>query len=439
MKKFLSVILAAVLSVSLCGCDFFTMETEQMLAPPALIGDMAPIQQALNESVKGEYTLKYPTGGEYRSAVIINDIDGDGVFEAFAFYSQTDDGIDYMHINFICHKDEKWISVSDQKLAAGGVDCVDFADLNNNGVLEIIVGFEIYGTSEKQLIVFSLEKNVVTQRLVHEYTSFLCCDLDRNGESELFIHHFKSPSSLNAAFLYTLDSNGAVQLSSCNMDKSVRTASNPVLSVLSSGQPAIYIDEVKGTGNITEVLFLSKGNLVNPLLDSETGENTRTLRMSNTAIEDINGDEIIEIPVSVAMTASEGEEGTEKVYYTKWCSFNGEDMTVKLTTLLNTTDGYYLSVPEKWVGNITLVRDNDGKSRMIYAYNSAEKTVGAALAFYAAVPLSHWKDYQKNSKDIIEISRNSTYVFAGKVYKGEGNLFITERELKEMFFLVHNK
>ena len=101
IKKLILAVVVLAFCVCLAGCDFFTMETEQMLTPPALIGDMAPIQKTLNASIKGEYTLKYPSSGEYRSAVVLNDINGDGVFEAFAFYSQTDGEVDYVHVNFI--------------------------------------------------------------------------------------------------------------------------------------------------------------------------------------------------------------------------------------------------------------------------------------------------------------------------------------------------
>lgn len=411
------------------------METEQMLTPPMLVGDMAPIQRVIKDSIKGEYTLKYPSGGEYRSAVILNDVDADGKFEAFVLYGQTEDDVDYMHINIIKQKGKKWVSLADKKIVAGGVDRVDFADLNSDGFLEIIVGFEIYGSTEKQLSVYSVEKNGVTQRLTHEYTSFLCCDLDQNDQSELFLHLSKMTEAINTAYLYRFDSLGAVQLLSCGMDAGVRTASSPVLSTLSNGQPAIYIDEIKATGNITEVLFLSKGELINPLLDGETKENTKTLRTSNISIGDINGDKIIEIPVSELMSSYDGDMGSEKVYYTKWCSFNGENLAVQQTTLLNTTDGYYLSVPEKWIGNITLVRESGGKSRTIYAYNTEEKTTGENLAFYTAVTIDEWDKYKEKNPEMIEISRNGVYVFAGKVYKNDTNLSITEQELKSMFFL----
>ena len=434
-KKILSIALAMAISLTFCGCDFFTMETEQMLTPPALIGEMAPIQQALNKSVQGEYTLTYPSSGEYRSAVLINDIDGDGVSEAFAFYSQLDDDINYMHLNVICRKGSEWKSVSDQKIAAGGVDCVDFADLNSDGNMEIIVGWEIYGSSGKQLTVYSFENDVISQKLTHEYTSFLSCDLDSNGESELFVHNFNVATSINAAFLYTIDKSGTAQLSSCVMDRSVKSVSVPVLSVLSNGQSAIYIDEVKSTGNITEVLFLENGVLVNPLLYAETGENTKTLCVSDVSIADINGDEIIEIPISEEMISSVSQPATKKVYYTKWCAFDGVNLNVKQTTLLNSADGYYILVPEKWIGHIALTRDTEKHSRTIYSYDAIEDVTGVPLVQFMAIPISNWDEFKKENKEMIEISRNSTYIFAGRIYSDGESLSITEQELKNMFFL----
>jgi len=434
-RSFLSALISICLLILLCGCDVFTADTEQLLSPPALTGDMYPIQEALNNSVKTEYTLKYPSGGDYRSAVILNDINGNGELEAFAFYSVPDGDIEVMHINTIYRKDGKWTSVSDLKVEASGVDSVDFCDLNNDGTMEIIVGWEILGSTDKQVAVYSFENDTLSQRLIHAYTSFLCCDLDENGESELFIHQFNAVDYVNEALLYSLEDAGVVQMSGCTMDSTVRTVSEPVLSVLSTGQPAVYIDETKASGTITEVIYMKKGSLVNPLLDAETGENTKTLRTVAAAIQDINDDEIIEIPVSELMISSEDGENSEKVYYTKWSSYNGEQLTTKRTTLLNATDGYYLDVPERWIGHITLTRDNERRTRQIYAYNPKEKTVGAALAFFVAVPHDNWEDYKEYSMDLIEISRNDSYVFAGKAYKGEGSLYITEEELKAMFFV----
>ncbi len=435
LKRVLSVALSVLIAISLCGCDIFTAETEQLIMPPALTGDMKPIGEALSSSIEGEYTLKYPLGGAHRSPVILNDIDGDNIFEAFAFYSQNDGEMDCMHLNVICRKGEKWESVFDQKVQAGGVDKIDFCDLNADGTLEIIVGWTVYASSEKQLAVYSLENGVLSQRFVHEYANFICCDLDGNDENELFIHRFDAVNSINEALLFTLEDAGVLELSGCGMDKTARTASVPLLSVLSDGTPAIYIDETKDAGMITEVIYYSKGALVNPLLEAESGENIKTLRANALPSSDINNDQIIEIPVSEIMKASEGLQNAEKVYYTKWCSFNGKALTSKLVTLFNTSEYYFLHVPEKWIGNIALIRDNENRVRTVYEYNAKKNKVGKKLVYFEAVPIEDFEDFKAENASAIEISRNTKYVFVGEVQNTKSALAITEKELKEMFFL----
>ena len=84
----------------------FVFDTDNILSPPELSGELKPIQQALVDSIKGEYTLKYPTYGEIKSAVVTEDLDGDGIKEAFAFYSTSDSEETMMHLNVIV-KDKK--------------------------------------------------------------------------------------------------------------------------------------------------------------------------------------------------------------------------------------------------------------------------------------------------------------------------------------------
>ena len=186
---------------------------------------------------------------------------------------------------------------------------------------------------------------------------------------------------------------------------------------------------------ITEVIYYSKGTLVNPLLEAESGENIKTLRANALPSSDINNDEIIEIPVSEIMKASEGMQNAEKVYYTKWCSFNGKALTSKLVTLFNTSEYYFLRVPEKWIGNIALIRDNENRVRTVYEYNAKKNKVGKKLVYFEAVPIGEFEDFKAENASAIEISRNTKYVFVGEVQNTKSALAITEKELKEMFFL----
>lgn len=436
IKNFICLAVAVVTAFMLCGCDMFAVDTEGLLTPPEPSGDIYPIQQALKSSIEGDYTLKYPTSGDRRSAVILEDIDNDNTFEAFAFYSTVEEDVMYMNVNFIIYKDDKWQSVARQSIVAGGVESVDFCDLDGDGRKEIVVGWIIFGDTEKQLAVYSCNLGTLSQRMLKRYTSYLCCDLDENEEYEVFIQNLDTAASMNTASLFSIDREGVSEIAGCLMDKNVKSAAKPVIGELSSGQSAVYIDEIKGAGSVTEVLLFSQGELVNPLLDTATTENILTLRTTAITSKDINLDGIIEIPVSGELPSAKALENSEKFYYTGWCSFNGEVLTQKLLTVMNITDGYYIAVPSKWAGNIAVWRDTEKHSRMIYAYDPLTLTVGEAVAYFAVVSEKDWDNGKVTVPDCVEVCRKDEQVFIASNCGAVGPLAVTQDELKGILRLI---
>lgn len=436
IKTVICLAVAVVTAFMLCGCDMFTVDTDGLLSPPEQSGDIYPIQQALKSSVGGEYTLKYPTSGDRRSAVILEDIDGDNTFEAFAFYSTVEEDVMYMNVNLIVFKDDKWQSVASQNIVAGGVESVDFCDLDGDGKKEIIIGWVIYGDTEKQLAVYSCGFGTLSQRMLKRYTTYLCCDLDENEEYEVFVQNLDTAASVNTASLFSIDADGVSEIAGCLMDKNVKSTSKPVLGTLSSGRSAIYIDETKGAGSVTEVLLFSQGELVNPLLDTATAENTVTLRQANISSRDINLDGIIEIPTARELPNAKSGESNEKFYYTVWNSFNGEVLTQKMLTVLNMTDGYYIEVPSKWEGNIAVLRDTENRSRTFYAYDSATFTVGEPVAYFAVVSEKDWDGGKIDVPNCVEVCRRDDQVFAASNCAANGALAVTQDELKNIMRLI---
>ncbi len=383
--------------------------------PPTLSGELRPIAEAINKSVQGPYILKYPSSGNYRSAVVQEDIDADGIFEAFAFYSMGAGEELTMQINAIVKKENVWESVGEQKIVAGGVDKIEFCDLDNDGVKEILVGWQIYGTSEMQLAVYSLKENTLIQRMLKKYTHFITCDLDEDDVNEILVIESATSEATNLASLFTLTDDTVTELSKAQLDITSKTIGDPVLSTLSNGRPAVYIDEVKGVGAITEVLFMEKGVLVNPLLDSETGETNLTLRSVSFSIKDINNDGLIEIPVQVNVPSVAKSEVNEKLYLTNWNSFNGEFLTVQTTMMINTNDGYYFTIPQKWIDKIAILKDTDSHLREIYRYNPEDETVGESLIYIKAVKKQDWEDGKYNTEGIEEIMNDGQTSFICKI------------------------
>ncbi len=406
IKRILCVLACFSLALILSGCDIFSADTAELLSPPALTGDLLPIDTAIKESVKSSYTLEYPSRGNYRSAIIQHDMNSDGVLEAFAFYSTQDRDTSKMNINAIANKGDKWVSVATQSISAGGVDRIEFSDLDADGIDEILVGWEIYGTSERKLAIYSLGENTLTQRLLEQYTHFTYCDLDEDGRREIFIARSAPAESRNTAHLYALTSVGVSTISSCELDSTAKTLNHPVVSTLSTGKPAIYIDEIKGVGAVTEVLFLEKGQLQNPLMNPETRETSATLRTATLESRDINSDGIIEIPIRHEVATVTRSNEAEKQYLTDWCSFTGETLTPKLTAYMNLNDKYYYVIPERWIGQVAILNDPENSLIEIYGFDNENSVSTDRLLYIKAVDKAKWDKGDYKGEDVVEIVNN---------------------------------
>lgn len=439
IRKIICIIALLTMVLNLCGCELYTADTAELLNPPKLSGELSPIAEVLEKTAGKDFVFKYPSRGDYRSAVVTEDIDGDGSFEAFAFYSTTERDNVTMHINIIDRVDGEWKSVAEQKIVAGSVDRIEFCELDNDGVLEILVGWEIYGTSEMQLAVYSVGKNSLTQRLLQKYTHFTTCNLDEDERNEILIIKTASAEQVNSASLFALSEEGITEISSCELDSTAKTVNEPVIATLSTGKPAVYIDEIKGVGAVTEVLFLEKGSLVNPLFQPDTKETVSTLRSVSFTFTDINGDGVLEIPVQENVPSVARSEVNEKLYLTNWCSFNGEKLTVQMTAMINSVDGYYYTIPAKWVGNIAILKDTESSLREIYKYNPVDMTVGNSIFYIKAVDKKDWDDGKYKAKGVSEILNDGETSFICRISEEAEAEGLTLEDVRANFKLDQSK
>jgi len=439
IRRFICLGLTFLICFWCCGCDFLTADTAELLSPPSLSGDLKPIAEAIDNSVESPYVFKYPSRGDYRSAVIRKDINNDGLQEAFALYSTTDGETVTMNLNFICLVDGSWESVSNQQLVAGGVDKIEFCDLDDDGVKELLVGWEIYGVSEMQLAVYSLTDNSLTQRMLKRYTHFTTCNLNEDEKQEILLINANTAESINTAALYSLAKDGMTELSSCELDSAAKTINPPLIATLSSGKTAVYIDEIKGVGAITEVLFVEKGKLVNPLFVTDSRETVATLRSANFATADMNSDGIPEIPVQKDVPSVTHSQLNEKLYLTEWCTFNGVTLTTQKTTMINVNDGFMFTIPPKWVNNIAVLKDTDKRIREVYSYNTEQMIVGESLIYLKAIDKSDWEKENYKSQGFEKITNSENTLFICKISQAAVKEGITLDSVKKSFKLFEQE
>lgn len=435
LRKTLLAFVCMALILSLCGCDFVKTDMAELFSPPTLTGDFKAISKVIDKTAGSGYTLKYPVRGEHRSAVVQYDINGDGKNEAFAFYSKTDGDVTTMTIQLIRDKEGEWVDGGTQTIVASGVDMVSFCDLDDNGTSEILVGWQVYGTSEMQLAVYAYSDNTFAQRLLQRYATFITCDLNGDEKSSVLIVDINTAEQYNTAALYALTDSGVIQTGICELDSKLQSIGTPIISELSNGKPAIYLDAIKGVGAVTEVLIENKGGLTNPLFDFETRENIRTLRSSSYPVTDINNDGILEIPVQENIPAVATDALAEKLYLTNWCSFDGENLTVQTTAMINALDGYYFTIPSKWRNRIAVLKDTENRIREIYLYDYKEALIGESLICIRAFNKKDWENGKYKDLRMNEIARRDNTVFAYKLNDAIIDMGITHSDVAKAFVL----
>ncbi len=431
LAKILAVLLAVLM---LSGCTFLGAETDSLLVPPKPGGELYEIREALLSSVKENFTLKYPSAGENRSAIIQQDINGDGKDEAVAFYSTVKENFVSMHINYIRKADGKWHSAGSFKCVAAGVDTVEFADLNGDGIKEIIVGWSIYGNIDKMLGVYSVSDGKLVQKINQSYTNYLTADLNNDGENEVFTSHLTfSDTPTATANMFILDADNNVQISTASLDSTVSGYSAPVVGKLPNGNTAVYLDAIKGAGAITEVLEVDNNTLKNALMN-EQGIVADTYRTTGAVVRDIDGDGIYEIPTVRLITA--GDEMSEGVYRTDWHTVQNAELILKYSTVMNYNDGYFVILPEKWLGKITVTRDTSNRIRSFLRLD--EETGNSADMLVRVQATAVTKGEKENAVVagatlIAETAELKYYATIGK-YKGEES--VSAEEFKQYFKLI---
>jgi hypothetical protein len=283
-----------------------------------------------------------------------------------------------MHIAVLSKAGGKWKASKDAQTLASGVEKVTFCDLNTDGKDEIIVGWSVLGTVDKQVSVYSFDGTLLLQRAEEKYTEFLCCDLNTDQKNELLVIHLNTSEQMGTARLLEITDEGVNERASTTTSGMVSGYQSVAVSKLLDGKTAVYLDGKKGAGLITEILFLSGENLVNPMYDVQNGT-TLTERPFTDGIRDINGDGSPDIPMHGVAPGFENMPEGEREYITKWCSYNGHTLVVTLTSITDTADGYYVEIPKALQDKITMLTSKDGKIKTVNLYDAKNQKKGEVL------------------------------------------------------------
>ena len=413
VSKILRIFAAVLCAFMLSSCTEFDNSAKSLLRAPRQ-EELYYIQNALEDSAGSDITLKYPTSGEYRSAFILKDINGDGEEEAFAFYSKTVEEAVTMNINVIASNGEEWVSKGNSNIVAGGIEKVIFCDLDGDGVEEIIVGWTVFGTVDKQLAVYSFDGEGLKKRAGEKYSDFLCGNLTGDDKNELIVFGINTTDKLATAKVFSLQTGSISEIGAVQLDGGITSFYTPTLSKLSNSKPAIYVDAVKGVGVITEILWFENETLRH-LNRGHEAEESVTFRTTLATVKDFNADGILDVPLSEILKSTEKNEEIDKVYVTNWSSFDGKSFKTVSSAFMNYSDGYYLTISPQMLDKLYLARKTESRLRIFYSYDLKTETQGDEVFRIMAVDKTTYNEDAYKTQSYENVYETEKFVYLIRV------------------------
>ncbi len=425
----LSVALCALVCVfGLSGCDFMLGETDSLLRSPEPLGEHAEISKALESTVGKKFVLKSPKYGDWRTAFVVRDMDGDEVDEALAFYSLDTDGVAELHMSIIGGDNGDWKVLGDLQLGGTDVERIDFGDLDGDGAEEVAVAWSIYGAPETRLTVLSPNEETPVPLYEGSYTDFCIYDMTESEGDELMVFVTDlNDKTTRCSLLYgeggKLNEGGAALLSS-----SIATVRKFHKTEL-DGKPTVYIDATTADGGyFTEIVTVEGDKLSAPMAQSGGKANVITGRYQPINCGDVNGDNSLEIPCMTVLPNGGNSDGT--LYLTEWKEYRDGRLTTVEKSVVSKLMQYKIKVDSGWQGKFSCVYTGENDGTDLYIYN-AKKGLGDKVLSVIAVPKEGFDI--ENHQGMFIIDENSKTVYLGRLYNDKNSLGITRSEVKKIF------
>lgn len=442
--KFLAAIL--LLAVIFSGCSDSLSGNTDIMRPPRVTGDKAGIQNLIEMQAGGKYIYKYPQSGEYRSAITMKDIDGDGTDEAIAIFV-ADSNQNTIQIMFMKETAGEWSSMGCFNCNCSGVMDIMFADLNGDGMLETLIGFSNYGANSNQLIMYYMKNNSMEYLSINKpYTDILIDDFTGSGMDEIMLLSLSDQNHRSIAQIVKCDKNREDYIA-------INTYTNPeivsyskvtygVITAETENKKEVYgvvIDGVKLNGNLsTEIVYWDSEDSRLRSTYNAFDEKFQFQRNTQTISKDINDDGVLEIPYVSPMKKEKGEADENICNEIVWMAFdaNSEKFVKTLDTVVNYTDGYYFIIPVAWQDNISVRYDAQTRTMNFYEWNN--NRLQELLLSIQAFSDKEWEEEEKEYT-FVKIASAKNTVYGAYVYKTVNTDLTTEiGEVTQNFELITN-
>ena len=441
---------AVMAALALTGCSGATVEN--LLTAPKLTQEQSEIYQALINSSGSSIRLKYPRGGDYRSAFVLQNIDSDSGDEALVFYENqsVQSGESALRLKVLDkNQDGKWEAVYDLACVGSEVDSISFACLGSCDSTEMIVCYSMLNQTEKTISVLTYADGIMSELYSSSYSCMEVIDLNADGEQELITVAPDKVSQTAAAMMFTRTDDGFRKLGETQLSGAGADYISVTKGELYEGTTALFLDYSKGGGQYgTDVVYCTGSRITSPS-NRCTGADGMSYNlisrftndyMTDIRCMDIDGDGYMEIPSMMPLPGYETLQKSEQLCAVEWYKVEYNVYRRKDYSYYSSKYNFALLFPSRWQGIVSAVVNSQDNEIIFISYNAEKGVVVDESTELLRIRTIDKEDTEAlvNSKDFRMIGENEESVICIKESAGylTGSLALTESELQNSLTIL---
>lgn len=450
MKKIFSVLLSLVIiCLSFTSCKSIFSPVDELMRPPRLSGDDKKLQEAFEKSV-AEYdnvVMKIPISGKYKSSYNLFDIDGDDSDETIILYSVPFEGNSVI-AEIFKYTGSEWVSVSKINTETNEIYEINFADINGDGCYEVLLGLtdenfidvdsRLNLTHILNIYTYDGEKTELVAEELYSNIYIKNLNNDNTDELILFRNNFKNADNLTSARIISYNNDYSISYDNTTDISDMLEIQNIVSDKIVKNNveyTRVFVDgSFSDTEFITEIIEIDESNfnVSLPLYSDNMSETPGTLRRNNLYCMDIGFDGTIEVPSTDVFPYSEkiSEGKTIPLELVIWSEYD-DGFTVKYKTLLNSKVGHVAFIPDEFIGNVSVIYDEENLNLTFYSIDG-DGNVEKALFSYRIFTVPQWEE---NSFNYEKIHENDTYVYSFLIFNSD-NYDYYKKYISESFYAL---
>lgn len=407
LKKIIPVLFAAAI-VLLSGCA--PESIDDLMRLPKLSEEYIELQSVIDGVLKTGAVYAAPISGSYRQSVQLYDINGDGTNEALAFFRVTDEKP--LRIYIFSQTDTGYEVVSTIDGDGSSIGSIGYIDMDGDGWTEIVVVWHM-GTGIKMLGIYSLKSFKAAPIAMTDCDQYGAADMDGDGCTELMVVRKNTPEKAGVVELYKLGADGEPETALAKLSPDMGSISRLAVGALFDKTTGFFVEgEFGGSGLITDI-FTFDGKQLTNITAAETGSSESTVRSYAVYCRDIDGDGIMEVPLSRNLKS----KGDAVYRVLDWYRYDvsGTGM-LNLTTYHNYSDSWYLVLPQQWSDKVTIRREdsNSGERGIIFSqWNGPDEPVTDFLIIYAITGENREDMATRDGRMVLH--RSSETIYAAKL------------------------